>query len=37
MCSKYRMTFRLSDKPYRVCCSCYYEYKKDGMPLLSSS
>ena len=30
MCSKYRMTFRLSDKPYRVCCSCYYEYKKDG-------
>lgn len=33
MCSKYRMVFNLHDTPFRVCCSCYYEYKKDRFSL----
>ena len=31
MCSKYKMVFKGNETPYRVCCSCYFENKKDRM------
>lgn len=30
MCSKYKMIFNNKETPYRVCCSCYFEYQRDG-------
>ena len=36
MCSKYKMVFRGNETPYRVCCSCYFDYKKE-MPSNSSN
>ena len=40
MCSKYKMVFKGEETPYRVCCSCYFDYKKDctaSLLLISSA
>lgn len=37
MCSKYKMVFRGNETPYRVCCSCYFDYKKESACFCHSS
>lgn len=37
MCSKYKMIFNNKETPYRVCCSCYFEYKRENTAVYSKA